>query len=255
MFNIVKNSEAVIVLGSRISLDSPELKDAIKLSGSDFVYMHPIDDVDLEETYTQFIKYEVGSEEGVLALLASFLIKEPNGKTKTYLDELDIGYLSAESNVGEEELEELVSRFDSKDKKLLILGSDLLNHSRADNIAKLIDMIEIYSGFMVLFIDKEMASKGTDIEDVEELDTYNGCVIYGFESSDNEIIKGAQAFATAAKIKAGDMVNVEFDGFKETKKFQLDSQMKGTVALYPIKDATNFGYRFKQVRISKVDDE
>ncbi|MDC7243388.1 MAG: hypothetical protein PQJ44_05515 [Sphaerochaetaceae bacterium] len=255
MFDIVKNSDAIIVLGSRISLDAVKLCEAIKSSGADFVYMHPIDDVDLEETYTQFIKYEVGSEEGVLALLASYLIKQADAKTKAYIQELDIGYISAESNVGEEELEELCERFDSKEKKLLLLGSDLLNHPRVDNITKLIDIIEMYSGFGVMFIDDEIKTKETKIEDVEELDTYNGCVIYGFSSLDNSSFKGAQAFATAAKIKADDMVIVQFDGIKEKRKFQLDPEMKGTIALYPVKDAKNFGYRFKQVRISKVDDE
>lgn len=253
MFEIVKNSDAIIVLGSRISIDSPELKETIKSSGADFVYMHPIDDNNLEDIYTQFIKYEVGSEEGVLALLATYLVKEADEKVKKYLEDLDIGYISAESNVGEEELEELCDRFESKERKLLLLGSDLLNHARVENIAKLIDIIQLYSGFAVVFIDKEIASKETNLEDIEDLDTYNGCVIYGFESKETQTIKGAQAFATAAKIKAGDMVNIEFNGIKETKEFQLDPQMKGTVALYPVNNVADFGYRYKQVRISKVD--
>ncbi len=37
--------------------------------------MHPIEDATLRANITQFIKYEVGSEEGVAALLAYTLLR------------------------------------------------------------------------------------------------------------------------------------------------------------------------------------
>jgi len=63
-----------------------------------FVYMHPIEDVTLQPNITQFIKYEVGSEEGVAALLAYTLLedKDLSKEIEDILEDLDIGYLSAE---------------------------------------------------------------------------------------------------------------------------------------------------------------
>ena len=54
-------------------------------NGSNFVYMHPIDNANLKSSYSQFIKYEVGSEEGICALLLDTLLKNCDENTKTLL--------------------------------------------------------------------------------------------------------------------------------------------------------------------------
>ena len=43
--------------------------ESIAKTNAKFVYMHPIDNIDLKLYYTQFIKYEVGSEEGCLCFI------------------------------------------------------------------------------------------------------------------------------------------------------------------------------------------
>ncbi len=258
MNDIIKNSEAIIVLGSRISLDKPELLNSIKDSSlSQFVYMHPIDDKELENLYTQFIKYEVGSEEGVVALLASFLISAADEKTMEYLEDLDIGYISGESSVGEEELEELVENFSSKTKKTLIIGDDIIKHSRSENIFKLVSIIKKYTDFEVILLSgDDIALEVDDMDEVEDIDTYNGTVIYNVKDSSTESIKGSKAFAMAARIQPGDTINISYADQSIVKKFELDQDIKGTVALYPIvndSDLLSDGYRFKQVKISKVE--
>jgi len=107
----IKNSDHVIVIGSRIATDNPavryHLTMASKQNKAHIVYMHPIEDALMQNSVTQFIKYEVGTEEGVIALLADTLIDSsvaPDNVEK-FLKGLDEGYLSAESNVGEEEFE------------------------------------------------------------------------------------------------------------------------------------------------------
>ncbi|HSR73272.1 MAG TPA: hypothetical protein VLL31_00380 [Sulfurovum sp.] len=117
-----------------------------------FVYMHPIEDAALQSMITQFIKYEAGSEEGVAALLAYALLegKALPENIKESLEEFDIGYLSAESNVGEEELESVSECIDKNTTISLLIGSDLYAHPKAVQIATLVALLEKYAGVNVV---------------------------------------------------------------------------------------------------------
>ena len=154
----LSDSRAVIVLGTRINNDAPAVKYHINMASkwnqARVVYMHPLEDLEIQNIVTQFIKYEVGSEEGVTALLAETLLKERElPKTiRTFLDELDIGYLSAETNIGEEELEMLAKSLHKKSGFSLVVGADLYAHPRAEQIAKLVALLEQYGGFNVICI-------------------------------------------------------------------------------------------------------
>jgi NADH-quinone oxidoreductase subunit G len=401
---MVSQSDAVITIGTRISRDNPIVKYhinmATKKQRAEFVYMHPIDDIALSNKYTQFVKYEVGSEEAILAMMASYLIEEKPEELKEFFDKLDLGYLSGESSVGEEEIELIVKKLIRKKNKTLIIGSDLYGHARAANIAKLVGVIDRYTDFNVLILpsqnntlgvslicdlDDEIVGKtvgynesadftishngdgdfnvpalnqqegtftnldmkvvntnaalpfdgyclndianaildekkkytieytkeldkaseysavefdtlkngfdkyGNDqrgyqlkvqecdinivLEDIDELSSYNGSVIYRCEplhqfnkatgtslllQSDTHL-RGSAAFATAAKIKAGDLVNIVCGEQVTTRTFKVDNTIKGTVALYPTfdnglnEDIVSLGYRYKQVKIEKVE--
>jgi NADH-quinone oxidoreductase subunit G len=154
----VSESRAVIVLGSRINDDAPTVKYHINMASkwnqARVVYMHPLEDPEIQNIVTQFIKYEVGSEEGVAALLADTLLKDVElpKAIRSFFDDLDIGYLSAETNVGEEELEALEKSLRKKSGFSLVVGSDLYAHPRAEQIAKLVALLEAYAGFNVVCI-------------------------------------------------------------------------------------------------------
>ena len=403
----ISQSDYIILIGSRIARDNPGIKYninmAVKKKKAEFIYMHPIDDISLKNKYTQFVKYEVESEEAVIAMLAYFLLKDKDlPKTiKNFLDELDIGYLSGESSVGEEEIELMIKKLHRKKNKILLIGSDIYRQKRAVNIAKLVGIIEKYAGFKVVLIPSQTNSFGVSLicdlddseegfvvgynekgdftiasfgepdfnvgalnqqegtfvsvnkqvvnlnvalnydgyflfdianvilnedkkytieftkelpiekgfraiefdelkngfdkngndlrgyelknievsideiklDEIDELDSFNGTIIYRCEplhqfnkwtskslllQSDTHL-RGSENFAKAAKIKAGDMVEIEYNGFKVVRKFKVDSSIKGTIALYPtfdnglIDDKINNGYRFKKVTIKKVE--
>jgi len=154
----ISESKAVIVFGSRINDDAPAVKYHINMASkwhrARVAYMHPMEDSEIQNIVTQFIKYEVGSEEGVAALLAETLLKDAElPKTiRTFLEDLDIGYLSAETNIGEEELEALEKSLHKKNGFSLVVGSDLYAHPRAEQIAKLLALLEVYAGFNVVCI-------------------------------------------------------------------------------------------------------
>ena len=152
----LSESDTVISFGVWFENESDtstrSIRKMIEEKSPQFVYMHPIEDASLESTVTQFIKYEVGSEEGVAALLVYTLLeaKELPEEVEAFLDDLDIGYLSAESNVGEEELESMYELLDETKGVSLVLGSDLYSHPKADQIAKLLGLVEKYTGVQVV---------------------------------------------------------------------------------------------------------
>ena len=173
----LKASDAIIMIGSRIATDNPGVRYAMttaaRHNGAKVVYMHPLEDALLQNTVTQFVKYEVGTEEGVLALLAQTLIvnQDMTKREQAFLAGLDEGYLSAETNVGDDELSQIQKQLIRTKKQTLVIGADLLAHDRAENIAKLVALIEKYSDFKILIVPSEVNTLGVALVadlDVEE---------------------------------------------------------------------------------------
>ena len=90
----IKNSDAIIVIGSMISSDNPAVRYAIttasKHRGAKVAYLHAIEDSLMQNVVTQMIKYEPASEEGVIALLAESILREcdVDESTKSFFNAL-----------------------------------------------------------------------------------------------------------------------------------------------------------------------
>jgi len=178
----LSRSKAIIVLGSRINNDAPLVKYAINKASKHYrarvIYMHPIEDSSIQNIVTQFIKYDAQSEEGVVALLVDTLLKDIKlpDNIRAILDELDIGNLSAETNIGEEELEFIRKSLIKKVDYSLVIGSDLYSHPRAENMAKMLALLEKYAGFSIISIPP--AGNGMGISLICDLDdTIQGATI------------------------------------------------------------------------------
>jgi len=257
----VSKSDYIVCLGAMISKDSPKMNDliieAIAKNEAEFIYMHPIDDIDLKLYCTQFIKYEVGSEEGVLSLLLEYFTKKRSDELEEYLSDLDIGYISAESSAGEEEFEEMVERSSNKTTKTIILGEDLFTHERVTNISSMIKVLEEFSGFNIVLLSDIILQANDQLEDVAELKSYNGTVAYKYRSSEDEFIYGSESFSRVAKISNKDKISLNYKNETIQRTFKLDKNLQGTIALCGVKnDDESFlsqGYRYKQVKIEKVD--
>jgi len=167
--NAVKQADAIIVIGTRIATDNPMVRYAIRTAsqhnGAKIVYAHPLEDTLMKNTATQFMKYEVGTEEGVMALLANELLKnsDVDEQTRAFLDDLDLGYLEAESNVGDDELTLMTKSFKRARNHVLVIGSDVFAHKRAGNIAKLAALIEKYTEFSLLIVPSEVNTAGVSL--------------------------------------------------------------------------------------------
>ncbi|MFY9143546.1 2Fe-2S iron-sulfur cluster-binding protein [Sulfuricurvum sp.] len=174
----IKQSDGLIVIGGRITTDNPIVRYAMttaaRHNGAKVVYMHPIEDDLLQNVITQFAKYEVGTEEGVVAMLAKTLLQgaDLSDDTRSYFEELDEGYLCAESNVGDEEYARIAKTFARLKRKTLVIGSDVLNHKRSANIARLCAMIETYTEFSVVVVAPSVNTIGVSL--ICDLDADNG---------------------------------------------------------------------------------
>ncbi|MGZ8546969.1 MAG: 2Fe-2S iron-sulfur cluster-binding protein, partial [Sulfuricurvum sp.] len=165
----IVQSDGIIVLGGRISTDNPAVRYAIttaaRHNGARVVYMHPLEDTLLQSVVTQMVKYEAGSEEGVVAMLAKTLLErcELSDENKAFLESLDEGYLCAESNVGDEEFERISKSLRRSKRKTLVIGSDVLSHKRSANIARLCGLIEAYSDFSLVIVPQNVNTVGVSL--------------------------------------------------------------------------------------------
>ncbi|WP_345980251.1 NADH-quinone oxidoreductase subunit G [Sulfurimonas sp. HSL3-2] len=189
----VRKSDAVIIIGSMIATDNPVVRYAMttaaKHNGAKIVYAHPVEDALMQNTITQFLKYEVGTEEGVVALLAKYLLRDADlsDDEKKYFEGLDDGYLSAESNIGEDELELMMKSLTRTKNRVLIIGNDIMAHKEAKNIAKLAAMIEKYSDFSILVVPRDVNTLGVSLTcDLDEDD--NSADVVGYNAVGNFVI-------------------------------------------------------------------
>ncbi len=257
-FENIKTSDFIISFGTFFE-NNLELKDevlkSIEKNQTKFVYMFPIDNANLKPFYTQFIKYEVGSEEGICALLLDTFAKNYDEKTKEFINNLDLGYISAESSAGEEEFEEAFEDYKNSNSKILIIGEDIKNHERVDNIIKLLATIKKYSDFVFLILDEDLENKinsceNFDLEEIEELKSFNGTLVYSLIGADSPILQASQTFANIAKVKDGESIQIISKNEKINKILKIDEKLKGTVAILNVKNSPS-EYKYKQVKIEK----
>jgi NADH-quinone oxidoreductase subunit G len=159
----LKVSDFIICLGSAVATDNPMVKysiaQAVNRKKAYVSYIHPVKDDSLINLVTQYIKNEVGSEEAALAMIADSFVEDKSSQ-KQFFDSLDLGYLSGESNIAEEEME-LLSHFSKrKNGFTLILGEDVINHPRAENIARIAGFLQKNSKFKILIIPPQTNTLG-----------------------------------------------------------------------------------------------
>lgn len=261
----ILKSDFILSFGSMFAsnIDSVKnsIQEAIRANNAVFTYMHPIDNVELKDYYKQFIKYEVGSEEGICSLLLASFVKECDEKTRAFIDDLDLGYISAESSAGEEEFEEAYENYKTSKNKVLIVGDDLINHKRIENIIKLLALIKKYTSFELVILNEELENKinsctAFDLEEIEELKSFNGTLVYELidENTSDELIS-SRTFANIAKVANNNEIYISFDKEKIKRTLKIDENLNGTIAILKTKNNDDIftTYKYKQVKIEKVD--
>lgn len=240
-------NDLVIVVGTILSLDDKTLLD--RFIDSKIALISVIEDTPIMDKVSFFSRYEARSEEGVIAILAKELLqnKDLPADVKQYFDELDEGYVSAETNIGEEELEELHDMIQDASSPLIVFGKDVFLNPRVENIFKFINLISKYSGLEVKCLEDIDVSEAIALEEVKELESFDGTIVFQYNSNkDTNLLFGSAQFGVAAKIQDGQKIDVN----NEKREFVLDKKLKGTIALMPSEKVSN-SYRYKVAKIIK----
>ncbi len=186
------------------------------------IILHPI-------KYKDSITYEPLAEEAVVALIAKhFTYDLVDENIKEFFDELDEGYLFSEANFDEFDLEKLNSI------KEIIIGKDIYTHPKKDNILKLLNLLKL-ANIKVDGIDD------SNLEEIDELDSFDGSVVYFCDGDSDEIIVSKQ-FKIANRINK-DTILVD----NKEKKVIEDENLKGVFAVVYDKCED---YPFKKVKIN-----
>lgn len=135
---------------------------------------------------TLYVRYEVGTEEGVVALfLYEFANNSADSKLCDFINALDYGYLSAESNVSEEELQILKNAILKSKNPLLLVGRDIFAHSRKTNILNMLSALRQHSHLEIL-CECDSLPQNYALEMPQNLPEHNGCVIFvDYSNSDS----------------------------------------------------------------------
>lgn len=177
----VKRSDYAISVGCSIASDNPMVKfslsQAVGYNKAFVSSIHPVEDSTIMNVVSQFIKNEVGSEEAALAMIADAFI-EDKSLASEFFDSLDFGYLSGESNISEEEIDTLKKKYIRRKNPVLILGEDVINHSRAQNIARIAGFIQKNTEFKVLVVPPATNTLGVSL--ICELDDAQSGMSVGY---------------------------------------------------------------------------
>jgi len=152
----VQKSNFIISVGTAIKTDSPNsgyaFNNALSMNKGAGLYFHPVVDpiVDNYSRNLLSINHKAGAEEAVLSLILTIFGKDLPASVTDVLKDKDILLgmldLDEEFNVT---LDKLLLK---KDSFSLIAGEDLYSHPKAENLAKLLGLIQKYTDFSVLVI-------------------------------------------------------------------------------------------------------
>ena len=226
IFNITPN----------LSFQNPDL--AAKFHNASFLTLSPMEDEKLQNNI--FVKCEISSEAYVLMMIASKICKD--------LENEDIGFLSGESSVGEEEIEEIVDFL--KDANFIIVDENMLNfHKDKDNIKALLNLIALNFNLKVInSAGNKLNFNSANLGELKELDSFDGAVVYKHTKDDE--FKGGGYFKIVAKVKDGELATIKSKNLNITKTFKFDKNLKGTIAFLGVKNLDN--YAFEVVKTHKA---
>lgn len=236
-------SEVTIILGAMphevqtslkcLSAKSSALSSTLS-SLAQKIILHPIADTRYDDSTLQ-IQYEIGTELGVATLLAkAILSKAILGFSGEKLDfatsvlkrfsSFDFGYISSESSLSEEELENIVQSCEEAQKCCIFLGNAFAYHKDKELIYEVLGLLSNVASIPIITNDKVLENLGTkenftDLafldrleSSLEDLPESNGAFVYftpnALDIGDYRIYATKQ-FLALAKSKNGDKITLK----------------------------------------------
>lgn len=211
---------------------------------------------------TLYVRYEVGTEEGVVALfLYEFVHNSADSKLNDFINALDYGYLSAESNVSEEELQMLKNAILKSKNPLLLVGRDIFAHSRKANILNMLSALRQHSHLEIL-CECDSLPQNYALDSIANLPEHNGCVIFvdysnsdlaqdSSDSQDSQIptLKISREFARAWRLSDKQEIRFALDSQEIRAICDLSENFSGIIGILRGAKGLKQSYPFKNISI------
>lgn len=235
-------------------------QEPLKNPNTPLFILHPLFAPFNPSSQSRTLRYEIGTEFGVVWLLAYTLapVLDIKNNQITELENIDIGFLSSETNLSEEELEEIKDLMHTCSQPLgIVLGAELAMHPRAQDIALVLGTLGKTN--KIDFIMPQLANsimpynshmEHTSLSLCEELPESNGHFIYILPSdTSTPILKTPPLFAPTLKLNNQQKVVLKFESQQIPTSCEYDSTLKGTIALLYMPKTQDMGYPYKKVEV------
>ncbi|GAA6980217.1 hypothetical protein ID0084_03440 [Helicobacter pylori] len=261
--NLLKESGLCVLFGgfSNACLNENErlILENINQLKLPYALLRPLQDTrDLQENCL-FASYEINTEAAVLTLILRGILEKTSRLKGHILEEVDVGYLSSEANMSEEELQELTALIIKAKKRVLVLNREITKHANNAFLYTLLSELQNHLGILhipcndsnittafydskdyewlletalkegILPFESQLQSK--DLELLERMDEANGSFAYvSYKSLEAPRLSFSKQFKIANRIQHSKM---GFQISNETLECELEESphLKGLIAI------------------------
>ncbi|WRF26319.1 hypothetical protein KVC79_05990 [Helicobacter pylori] len=230
--NLLEKSDLCVLFGgfSNACLNENErwILESINQSKRPYALLRPLQDTrDLQENCL-FASYEIHTEAAVLALILRGILEKTSQLKGHVLEKIDVGYLSSEANMSEEELQDLIALIVKAKKRVLVLNREITKHANNAFLYTLLSGLQNYleilhipcndSSATTAFYDSKdqewllktalkesvlpFESELKDLESLEQISEANGSFVYvSYRSLETPKLYFSKQFKIANKIQ------------------------------------------------------
>ncbi|WQV48039.1 hypothetical protein KVJ66_05970 [Helicobacter pylori] len=259
--NLLEKSDLCVLFGgfSNACLNENErwVLGSINQSKRPYALLRPLQDTrDLQENCL-FASYEIHTEAAILALILRGILEKTSSLKGHVLEKIDVGYLSSEANMSEEELQELIALIVKAKKRALVLNREITKHANNAFLYTLLSGLQNYLEILHIPCDDSSAtaafydskdqewlletalkesvlpfeSELKDLESLEQISEANGSFVYvSYKSLKTPKLSFSKQFKIANKIKHS---KAKFQILNQTLECELEESphLKGLIAI------------------------
>ncbi len=259
--NLLEKSDLCVLFGgfSNACLNENErlILGSINQSKRPYALLRPLQDTrDLQENCL-FASYEIHTEAAILALILRGILEKTSQLKGHVLEKVDVGYLSSEANMSEEELQELIALIIKAKKKVLVLNREITKHAHSAFLYTLLSELQSYleilhipcndSSATAAFYDSKdqewlletafkegilpFESELKNLESLEQISEANGSFVYvSYKSLETPKLSFSKQFKIANKIQHS---KAKFQILDKTLECELEESphLKGLIAI------------------------
>ncbi|WQS42311.1 hypothetical protein KVE08_06250 [Helicobacter pylori] len=259
--NLLEKSDLCVLFGgfSNACLNENErwVLGSINQSKRPYALLRPLQDTrDLQENCL-FASYEIHTEAAILALILRGILEQTSQLKGHVLEKIDVGYLSSEANMSEEELQDLIALIVKAKKRVLVLNREITKHANNAFLYTLLSGLQNYLEILHIPCDDSSAtatfydskdqewlletalkesvlpfeSELKDLESLEQISEANGSFVYvSYKSLKTPKLSFSKQFKIANKIKHS---KAKFQISNQTLECELEESpnLKGLIAI------------------------